>query len=52
MRKDTIIEIGVFIAATWGSNYLFDTGLWSLLIGIIAGGLYKTVFPSNPPKND
>ena len=52
MNRNHLIEMGIFIVAAFGSNYLFDIGLWGLLVGVLAAALYKTVFPTKPTNDD
>tara|TARA_B110000211_G_C13890604_1_gene469416 strand:- start:68 stop:220 length:153 start_codon:yes stop_codon:yes gene_type:complete len=49
MSRNTWIEIIVFVVAGFGSDYLFDIGLWSFLVGVLAAALYRTVVQG---KND
>lgn len=48
MNKHTFIELAVFVVAVAICNFLFDLGYWSLLVGVLAAALFKTIWPKMP----
>ena len=43
MNKEVLIATGGFVVVVFISYQVFNLGLWSLLVGILAGGAIRTI---------
>lgn len=45
MSKHSLLEILVFVFAVGVGASVFELGYWSLLLGVVAGALFRTIWP-------
>ncbi len=48
--RNFVVEMSAFVAAALASNYFFDIGYWSLLVGVLAGAAVRTISQSSEGK--